>query len=478
MVSKVKQLLFLLKIILLQKIRLKVGQMKGISPMSMLMRSISGIRGVVGDTLNPQVMTKYTNAFIQVTKAKKIVIGRDSRPTGEHYERIVASACEAMGVDVIMLGISSTPTVEMAVVKEGADGGIVITASHNPVEWNALKLLKHDGTFLVQEEIEQLFDIVDNGESVWTDYTRLGTSSHSTDTDAYHIQKTLELPFIDLELIKSKKFKVAFDGVNAAGSYIIPALLKELGCETYSIYTEPDGTFPRGPEPTPENLTDLEVLVKANGCAVGFATDPDADRCALVSEKGRAVGEEYTLAIATDLVCTHKKGPVTVNLSTSRMNNDIAAKHGRELIRSKVGEINVSTAMKANGSAIGGEGNGGVILPDLHYGRDAIVSVALVLQWMAENDKTIEDFVASTPAYVMAKHKIARPEGSIQEIYDSLAETFKDQNLDTQDGVWIDHGNAWVHVRASNTEPILRLMSEAPTAEQAEALCKQIEEAM
>ncbi len=446
--------------------------------MSMLMRSISGIRGIVGDTLNPEVMAKYTNAFIQVTKAKKIVIGRDSRPTGEHYERIVASTCEAMGVDVVMLGISSTPTVEMTVVKEGADGGIIITASHNPVEWNALKLLKSDGTFLVQQEIEKLFDIVDNGESVWTDYTRLGTSSVATDTDAYHIQKTLELPFIDIDLIKSKKFKVGFDAVNAAGSYIIPELLKALGCETHSIYTSPDGTFPRGPEPTPESLTDLEKLVTEKECHVGFATDPDADRCALVSEKGRAVGEEYTLAIATDLVCTHKKGPVTVNLSTSRMNNDIAAKHGRELFRSKVGEINVSTVMQENNSAIGGEGNGGVILPDLHYGRDAIVSVALVLQWMAENNKSIEDFVASTPAYVMAKKKIDRPEGSIQDIYDTLAETFKDQNIDTQDGIWIDYGNAWVHIRASNTEPILRLMSEAPTAEEAEALCAKVAAAM
>ena len=444
----------------------------------MLMRSVSGIRGIVGEALDPITMSKYVNAFIQTVKAKKIVVGRDSRPTGEHYQRVVCSVCEAMGVDVIVLGLSSTPTVEMAVLKENADGGIIISSSHNPVEWNALKLLKADGTFLNEQEIKSMFKTVDANKLSWAPYTDLGQTFYCDDADDYHIEKTLSLPYIDLELIRSKNFKVAFDAVNGAGSKIIPKLLDQLGCDVYSIYCEPDGTFPRGAEPVPESLTDLSTLVKKNNCVVGFATDPDADRCALVDETGTPMGEEYSLAICADLIQQKNPGPMTVNLSTSLLNSEICKKYNQELFRSKVGEINVSTMMMENKSTIGGEGNGGIILPDLHYGRDGILTVALVLQWLAESDSTLSSFKSSHTEYIMSKGKVSIIGKSIPDIYQSLKDKYSSKEINTLDGVWINFDNAWAHVRASNTEPIIRVMTEAETKERSQKIFEEISQSI
>lgn len=437
----------------------------------MLMRSISGIRGIVGETFTPDVVVKYVHAFLKVTNAKKVVIGRDSRPTGEHYEQLVSGICRLAGAEVVSLGISSTPTVELMVEELKAQGGIIITASHNPVEWNALKFLKADGTFLGQSEIDELFDIVDNQEMSWPDFTHAADIETGLDGDEFHVKNALELPFVDVDLIKSCKFKVAVDAVNGAGSRVVPMLLKELGCEVFEIYTKPDGTFPRGPEPTPENLKNLEQFVLDNNCSVGFALDPDADRCALVSSEGKAIGEEYTLAISTDAVLSQKAGTVTINLSTSRMVEDVADKYGQKTERSKVGEINVSMLMKENNSIIGGEGNGGVILPASHYGRDSVVSAILVLQWMAQNKQNIEDYVKNNPSYVMLKEKVqlkAKPDVSM---YQKIADHKKGTGIiDLQDGVRIDRNKSWVHLRASNTEPIMRIISEAPTKEEAQKL--------
>jgi phosphomannomutase len=444
--------------------------------MSVLMRSVSGIRGIVGPAFSPSLIVNYVNAFVQLTGAKRVVIGRDTRTTGPMIENLVASACAASGAEAVILGIASTPTVEMAVLEHKAGGGIIITASHNPIEWNALKFLTGEGIFLDEGEVKRLFELVDNNRHDWKGYQDVKAVSRLEGADDYHIKHTLALPFIKPDLIRKKKFRVAYDAVNGAGSLIVPKLLKALGCEVEAINVEPNGIFPHGAEPTPENLAQLSDLVKAKKCAIGFATDPDADRCAFVTDKGEAIGEEYTLALATMLVLEHKKGPVTVNLSTSRMVEDIAAKHKVEVARSKVGEINVTVLMKKNGSVIGGEGNGGVISPDLHYGRDGILSVAMILQLMAERDKPVSAIAAEIPAYHIEKQKYSVAGKSLDKVIGRLLAKFPEAKVDQQDGIRFEWDRSWVHVRASNTEPVLRVIAEAPEKEQAVKLCKAIEE--
>jgi phosphomannomutase len=440
----------------------------------MLMRSVSGIRGVIGETLTPDVVVQYVYAFLQITKAQKVVIGRDSRPTGAQLENLVSGICQLGGAHVVSLGIATTPTVELMVQEQNADGGIIITASHNPVEWNALKFIKNDGTFLIEQEINELFAIVDSQQMSWPDYKQAGTLLPAVNGDEYHVQNVLNLPFINVELIRSFGFTVALDAVNGAGYQVLPMLLRELGCTVHSIYTTPDGMFPRGAEPTPENLVDLQKVVQNNQCSVGFALDPDADRCALVSEDGVAIGEEYTLALATEAVLMHTTGNVTINLSTSKMIDDVAAKYNQKVFRSKVGEINVSVLMKANQSIIGGEGNGGVILPASHYGRDSVVAAALVLQWMAlHNGKGPGHFVSQNPQYTMRKQKVQLQRKPDASIYNEIAQTQNNNGvIDLQDGIRIDFGTSWVHLRASNTEPIMRIIAEAPTAKEADDLCE------
>ncbi|MDY5029222.1 MAG: phosphoglucosamine mutase, partial [Hallerella succinigenes] len=285
--------------------------------MSVLMRSVSGIRGIVGDTLTPTVLTNHVKAFLEVTGARKVVIGRDSRPTGDAIVSYVSGLCRLAGADVIDVGLATTPSVELYVTRLHADAGIIITASHNPLEWNALKFLDQKGIFLGPDEVKELFAIADSGKFIYPDYRQMGTVEILKDADAFHIDDTLAIPFIDVEAIRAKRFKVAVDAVNGAGSYIVPRLLEKLGCEVVRVNCTPDGMFPRGPEPIPSNLVDLGKAVRDHHCAVGFAVDPDADRCALVDGNGVAIGEEYTLAIATESVLSKKKGPVCVNLSTS-----------------------------------------------------------------------------------------------------------------------------------------------------------------
>lgn len=443
--------------------------------MSILMRSVSGIRGIVGDTLTPTVLTNHVKAFLEVTGARRVVIGRDSRPTGEAIVSYVSGLCRLAGADVIDVGLATTPSVELYVTRLHADAGIIITASHNPLEWNALKFLDQKGIFLGPEEVKELFAIADSGKFIYPDYRQMGTAEVLKDADAFHIDDTLAIPFIDVEAIRAKHFKVAVDAVNGAGSYIVPRLLEKLGCEVVRVNCTPDGTFPRGPEPIPSNLVDLGKAVRENHCAVGFAVDPDADRCALVDGNGEAIGEEYTLAIATEGVLSKKKGPVCVNLSTSRMAADVAEKFGVGFSRAKVGEVNVSLQMMQEGCVVGGEGNGGVILPALHYGRDSLVSAALVLAWMAENNGGPEKFKAEHPSYAMPKKKFPLGDKPVKEIFDEVAKEFSGWTADTRDGLWLGKDKSFVHVRASNTEPVIRVISEAPTEAEAEELCARVE---
>lgn len=444
--------------------------------MSVLMRSVSGIRGIVGPAFSPSLIVNYVNAFVQLTGAKKVIIGRDTRPTGTVIENLVASACAASGAEAIILGIASTPTVEMEVISSKAGGGIIITASHNPIEWNALKFLTHEGIFLDEAQVKQLFELVDNNRFDWKTHSEVMAVSTRSGADDRHIQGVLALPFIQPDKIRARKFRVGYDAVNGAGSLIVPALLKALGCEIEAINVEPNGIFPHGAEPTPENLVQLEALVTSKKCDVGFATDPDADRCAIVSDTGKALGEEYTLAFATMLILEHKPGPVAVNLSTSRMVDDIAAKHGVSVLRTKVGEINVTVGMRAHGCVIGGEGNGGVISPDLHYGRDGILAIAMTLQLMLEKEKSLSAIAAEFPAYWIEKQKYSVAGKKMDVIIGRLLAKFPDAKCDQQDGIRFEWERSWVHVRASNTEPVVRVIAEAPDRLQAEILCKSIEE--
>jgi phosphomannomutase len=335
--------------------------------------------------------------------------------------------------------------------------------------------LNNKGLFLGPADVKKLFELADADNFNYPDYRNMGKYEFMKDADGVHVDGTLKIPFVDVEAIKAKHFKVAVDAVNGAGSYIVPRLLEQLGCDVVRVHCEPDGTFPRGAEPIPENLGDLRKAVKDNGCAVGFAVDPDADRCALVDGLGQSIGEEYTLAIATEEVLSQKKGGVCVNLSTSRMNQDVAEKYGCEFSRAKVGEINVSLQMIEKGCVIGGEGNGGVILPALHYGRDSLVAAALVLSWMAHHDGGPEKFVAENPSYAMPKKKFELGNKSVAEILPKVKAEFAGWDMDERDGLWLGHEKSWVHVRASNTEPVIRVIAEAPSAEEAESLCSRVE---
>ena len=443
--------------------------------MSVLMRSVSGIRGVVGSDFNPAVVAGYVNAFVRLLGAKKVVVGRDTRPSGSMVEGCVAAALQASGADVVLLGIASTPTVEMAVVRQGADAGIIVTASHNPIEWNALKFLDREGIFLDESRVQKLFALVDNYGFDWEGHSGVGAISRFDDADEDHLRAILALSCIDVELICQRRFKVAYDGVNGAGSGIVPQLLGELGCDIQAIHVAPNGLFPHPPEPVPENLADLRRVVREKECDLGFATDPDADRCALVDERGEAIGEEYTLALAVEFMLRRRKGPVTINLSTSRMIEDIAARHGVEAFRAKVGEVNVTMAMRENGSVIGGEGNGGVILPDLHYGRDGILAVALTLQYLAERGKVLSSLVGEIPAYCIDKRKIDLSGESLPEAYAKLEKAFSGASVDRRDGLRFAWDRSWVHVRPSNTEPVARVIAEAPTREETTRLCLAVE---
>jgi phosphomannomutase len=376
----------------------------------------------------------------------------------------------SVGCDPVDLGIVPTPTVQLATERSEAVGGIVITASHNPAEWNALKLLGRNGMFLDEDqglEVKRKVELRAFGYKPWD---RIGKASVQNDAVADHIDAVLRIPYIDIDLIRRRKFKVAFDSVNGAGGVILPGLLKEFGCIVHPLNAEPNGRFSHKPEPLPENLRDLCAWVLKSGADVGFAVDPDVDRCAIVAETGEFIGEEYTITLATRLVLSKKRGTVVVNLSTTRAVDDVAAAFGCEVVRSKVGEIHVAKKMQEIGAVIGGEGSGGVILPDVHLGRDAPVAIALTLQAMAESDETMSSLWKRLPRYSIVKRKIEIGSSNPDELLKKLGENHGEEKLNRMDGLKIERPGSWIQIRKSNTEPIIRIMTEAGTSDEAEHL--------
>jgi phosphomannomutase len=437
-----------------------------------LMVSVSGVRGRVGGALTPELLGGFAAQFgswaMQASGRGTIVVGRDSRVSGPMFHRAVLASLQSVGVTVIDVGLAPTPTIQLAVEHHHAAGGLAITASHNPIEWNALKFIGPSGLFLSAEEGAAMR----GAPTVRATWDRLGVVTGDDSAVARHIDAVLKLPYVDVGRISRRGFHVALDCCRGAGAVIMPALLERLGCRVTGINLEPDGRFPRPPEPIAENLGELEALVRESKADIGFAVDPDVDRLAVVDETGRAIGEDYTLALAVTAVLHHKKngGPVVTNLSTSRVVADAAAAAGVELVRAPVGEVNVALKMKAVGASIGGEGNGGVILPDLHLGRDAPVGAALLLELLADDGRPLSKIVADRPRYAIVKDKLDRPAGPLAGVYDVLRTEFRDAGVDTQDGLWLGWDDRWVHIRPSGTEPIVRVIAEAPTVAEARAL--------
>ena len=438
------------------------------------MVSVSGVRGRVGEALTPEIVGKFAAGFGHWALSRKpdnraIVLGRDSRVSGPMFHHAVIAALESVGARIIDIGIVPTPTIQLAVEHHHAAGGLGITASHNPIEWNALKFIGPSGLFLDNDEAREMRAVVESRFPRVT-WDRLGSVERDDAAIQRHIDAILALPFIDVDGIRARKFKVALDCVRGAGGLFMPSLLERLGCTVTSINVEVDGRFPRPPEPVAENLGELEALVKKSGAAVGFAVDPDVDRLALVSDEGKAIGEDYTLALAASVVLRHREGSVVTNLSTSRIVDDVAERAGRSVVRAPVGEVNVATRMRSEGAAIGGEGNGGVILTEMHLGRDAPVGVALILQLLHQENRTLSAIVDSYPRYAIVKDKLARPDAPLDTVYAGLRAAFPDAEVDTQDGMRLSWNDRWVHVRPSGTEPIVRVIAEAPTVERAKDL--------
>lgn len=432
-----------------------------------LMISVSGVRGRVGESLTPEIVTRFAAAFgawagrAASGAAPTIVIGRDSRVSGPMFHRAAVAGLQSVGCRVLAVGIAPTPTIQMAVEHHRAAGGLAITASHNPIEWNALKFIGPSGLFLDAAEGKEMRAVAESGIPR-VSWDRIGTIDRDPDAIERHLNAILALPFLAVEKLRARKFKVALDCVRGAGGTIMPALLEALGCEVVAINLETDGLFPHAPEPVAENLGDLEKLVRDSGADIGFAVDPDVDRLALVSNEGTAIGEDYTLALAARVTLGHRPGPVVTNLSTSRIVDDAAASRGAQVIRTPVGEVNVAVRMRSEHAAIGGEGNGGVILRELHLGRDAPVAAALILQLLLEEGKSLSAVVRQFPRYVIVKEKLDRPSGALDAVYGSLREAFSDAAADTQDGLRLGWDDRWLHVRPSGTEPIVRVIAEAP----------------
>jgi phosphomannomutase len=446
-----------------------------------LMVSVSGIRGRVGEALTPEVVATYAAAFGAWAagrgKSKSVVVGRDSRVSGPLFHRVALSALESVGCTVIDIGLTTTPTCQLAVEHHHAAGGLMLSASHNPIEWNALKFIGPSGLFLEAAEGAEMRALVETGipRATWD---RLGHVEHDEGAIARHIDRVLSIPFVNVDGIRKRRFRVALDCVRGAGATIMMPLLERLGCDVKAINLVTDGHFPRPPEPVAENLGELERLVLEAGADVGFAVDPDVDRLALVSNDGKAIGEDYTLALASRLVLRHRKGAVVTNLSTSRVLEDVASEAGTEVIRAPVGEVNVAVKMRETGAPIGGEGNGGVILTEVHLGRDAPIGAALVLQLLLEERRSLSAIVAGLPRYAIVKDKLDRPDASLDTVYAALRSAFggKDAQFDVQDGLRVSWADRWVHVRPSGTEPIVRVIAEAPSRAEAEELVRRSRE--
>ena len=440
-----------------------------------LMVSVSGVRGRVGEALTPEVVCQFAAAFgafsVARSTSKLIVVGRDSRVSGPMFHRAVLAALQSVGADVVDIGMAPTPTVQMEVERLHAAGGLAITASHNPVEWNALKFISSSGLFLDAQEGEAMRSVLERGVPRAT-WDALGNVRADETAIDHHIEAILALPFLDVAGIRARAFPVALDSCHGAGVTIFPRLLERLGCRVSAINLEPHGRFHRPPEPVAENLGELERLVSASGAVVGFATDPDVDRLALVSEQGKAIGEDYTLALAARVVLARTPGPVVTNLSTSRIVADVVAEAGCELVLAPVGEVNVAVKMRSVGAVVGGEGNGGVILPDLHLGRDAPLAAALILQLLHESDGTLSAMVERYPQYRIVKDKLDRPAAPLDAVYGTLQEALPGAAVDRQDGLRLTWPDRWVHVRPSGTEPIVRVIAEAPSEVEARELVR------
>jgi len=451
-----------------------------------LIKSISGIRGTiggkVGEGLTPLDVVRYTAAFVFWIKNQnkkdniKIVIGRDARISGSMVNQLVAGAVQGIGADVIDIGLSTTPTVEMAVIDLKADGGIIITASHNPKQWNALKLLNSKGEFISASEGAEVLTIADNNNYVFAEIDNIGSYSIDDTQIDKHISKVLNLPLVDIDAIKKANFKISIDCVNSTGGIVLPKLLKELGVAyVEELYCQPNGIFPHNPEPLPENLEDISKLVIKTKSHCGFVVDPDVDRLAIICENGEMFGEEYTLVAISDYVLSNNIGNTVSNLSSTRALKDITEKYKCTHYAAAVGEVNVVKTMKDVNAIIGGEGNGGVIYPDLHYGRDALVGIALFLTHLAKFKKPCSVLRASYPNYFISKNKIElTPEINMNKILLSIAEKYENQPISIIDGVRIEFDNEWVHLRKSNTEPIIRIYSESDSMLKAENLAKKI----
>lgn len=446
-----------------------------------LIKSISGIRGTIGgkvdDNLTPVDVVKFTAAFgtwLQRNKNRKdltLVIGRDARISGAMVNSLVTATLQGLGINVVDLGLSTTPTVEVMVPELNADGGIILTASHNPKQWNALKLLNEKGEFINGENGSEVLSIAANEDFEFAEVDDLGKYETRDDAFDIHIQKILDLPMVDAEVIKEKKFKVVLDAVNSTGGISIPPLLEKLGCEVVKLYCEPNGHFPHNPEPLKEHLTDICELVKKENADLGIVVDPDVDRLALIDETGEMFGEEYTLVAVADYLLKHKNGVAVSNLSSSRALRDVAQKHNSEYFASAVGEVNVVKLMKEKNAVIGGEGNGGIIYPDLHFGRDSLVGAALFLTHLAKEGKTVSELRATYPSYFMGKKKIElKPEIDVDSLLTKMEKEYQNEEVSTVDGVKIDFPENWVHLRKSNTEPIIRIYTEAKSQEEADKL--------
>jgi len=446
-----------------------------------LIKSISGIRGTiggkVGDNLTPLDVVKFASAFgtwLQNNKNKKdltLIIGRDARISGSMVNSLVTATLQGLGINVVDLGLSTTPTVEVMVPELNADGGIILTASHNPKQWNALKLLNEKGEFINGENGAEVLALAESEDFNYAEVDDLGQYETRKDAFDIHIQKILDLPMVDVEAIKAKKYKIVLDAVNSTGGIAIPMLLDQLGCETIKLYCEPNGQFPHNPEPLKEHLGDICELVKKENADFGVVVDPDVDRLALVDETGEMFGEEYTLVAVADYLLKNKNGVAVSNLSSSRALRDVAQAHNSEYFASAVGEVNVVNLMKEKNAVIGGEGNGGIIYPDLHYGRDSLVGVALFLTHLAKENKTVSELRAGYPSYFMGKKKIElTPEINVDDLLTKMEKEYQNEEVSTVDGVKIDFENNWVHLRKSNTEPIIRIYTEAKSQEEADKL--------
>ena len=440
---------------------------------SQLMKSVSGIRGVVGDTMTPELAMGIAAAFAKYVKGGTVILGRDTRCTGDAISRLTGSTLVLCGCKVIDIGIAPTPTVQIMVEEMKADGGIIISASHNPIEWNAFKLVNRDGTFLNSSQMKRFFEIAEE-EPDYKKWDRIGTLEENHKSFDVHNAKIINA--VNTTRIKKKKFRVALDSVNGAGSLITIELLKSFNCEIIPVHCEYTGTFPRVAEPLAENLKDLSKAVIENSADIGFAQDPDADRLAIVDEKGRPIGEELTVALAVEHLLSKQRGLVVVNLSTTKTVEDIAFKYDVPFCRSKVGESNVVEEMKRKNARIGGEGNGGVISPEIHLGRDSLAGIGYVLEMMAERSKTVSELVAALPKYSMIKGKVSFRREDLDRIYGEFRADYSDEKVSEIDGMRIDFTSegpfkgGWVHLRPSNTEPIFRIIAEGVDDAQAKQI--------